>query len=317
MKVRNLGFFVFVLALVSIACGQPAQEQKPPEPPQPPTADEAMEALVRGWDTAMNAGDTAAAVALYVSTDPAVMPPDMLAREGVEALRAYFDSSFEQGPLTVKDWKKGVLAGDKLVLAHGGYTLTVPGEGETKTDVAGKWICVAERKGDGSLAVLRNVWNVDAPPAGAAALYPIGSTGPAPAEDIPCYASPKAVDEAFQANLVAGNAAAIAASHTADAIRMAPGRTAIEGRQAISDYSQSLVDTFSKRELELTGINESVDGDVGYSWGGFRYAYTPASGGDQAQGEGKYVSVATKDARGCWQAQWVLWNSNTPWPMAQ
>lgn len=307
---------LFALALMSVACGPPAQEQKPPEP-APPTAEEAMESLVKGWDTAMNAGDTAAAVALYVSGDPAIMPPDVPAREGIEALRAHFDTSFEQGPLGVKDWKKGVLAGDRLVMAYGGYTLTPPAGGDAPTDVAGKWICVARRQGDDSLAVVRNIWNVDAPPDGAAPLHPIAATGPAAAEDVPCYASPRAVDEAFQANLIAGNVAAITGSHAADAIRMAPGRPAIEGRQAISDYTQSFMDTFSKRELELTGINESVDGDVGYSWGGFRYTYAPAAGGDQVEGEGKFLSVATKNADGCWRAQWVLWNSDTPWPMAQ
>jgi ketosteroid isomerase-like protein len=215
--------------------------------------------------------------------------------------------------VTVKNWKKGIVEGKRLVMAHGGYALTVPGEGDEPEEVNGKWICIAERRDDGSLASVRNIWNVDAPPEGAPEMYPLNATGPAAAEETPCHATPTALDQAFRDDLVAGNVAAIAASHAEDAIRMAPGRPALEGRQAISDYTQSFMETFSDRELELTGIDEQVDGNVGYTWGSFRYTYTPSSGDDQVQDEGKYVSVATQDANGCWQTQWVLWNSNTPW----
>jgi hypothetical protein len=43
-------------------------------------------------------------------------------------------------------------------------------------------------------------------------------------------------------------------------------------------------------------------------------AYTPADGGAVIEDEGKYVAVSQKGADGCWRNEWVLWNSDTPWP---
>jgi hypothetical protein len=82
MRISGFWVALTVLAVLTVGCGQPAQEEKAAEPPAPPTAEEAVEVLVQAWDSAMNAGDAAAAAALYVSDNPAIMPPEMPAREG-------------------------------------------------------------------------------------------------------------------------------------------------------------------------------------------------------------------------------------------
>lgn len=317
MKQMTRWIWTFALALIVVGCAQPEAEKKAPEPPPTPSAEARVHALVESWDKAMNSADVDAAVALYVQDAPGIMPPDMAAHEGLEGLRAHFGSMFAEGPLTVRNREEGVVSSEGLVAAHGSYTLSGKDDAGAPVETKGKWICIARPRADGSLAAVRNIWNVDAAPANAVQPKPITATGPAAAADAACHPSPKAVDEAFQSALVGGDVAAIVADHAANGVRMAPGRPAIVGRQAISNFVQSVVSDFPKRELELTDIHEKVSGKLGYTWGRFSYAYTPTSGGDPARDAGKYVAVATQDANGCWKHQWVLWNSDTPWPMAK
>lgn len=317
MKQTTRSFWTFALAAFVVGCAQPGAEKTTQAPPPKPSVEDRTDALVQAWDRAMNSGEAAAAVALYVPDAPGIMPPDMAAHEGVEGLRAHFEAMFAEGPIVVRNKREEVASSDGLVAARGSYTLSGKDDAGAPVETKGKWICIARPKADGSLAAVRNIWNVDAAPADAVQPGPITATGPEAAASAACHASPKAVDEAFQTALVAGDVAAIVADHAQNAVRMGPGRPALMGRQAISDFTQAVVTDFPERELELTDIGEEVSGDLGYTWGSFRYAYTPASGGEPVRDAGKYVAVATRDAAGCWKHRWVLWNSDTPWPKAE
>ena len=82
-------------------------------------------------------------------------------------------------------------------------------------------------------------------------------------------------------------------------------------------YLQSEADRYSDRTLELMDRGEEVDGDLGYAWGRYHVAYKFADGSGAIDTEGKYVTVSQKGEDGCWRNQWVLWNSDSPWPKAR
>jgi ketosteroid isomerase-like protein len=309
MKNRTAIVVMFAVVLTGGACAPP--EEETPKIP----AEQAVSELVIHWDNAMRSGEVDGAIALYVTDNPAVMPPDVPARSGPEGLAAHFTEMFEDGGLEVTDREFGVLGSGDLVAAKGAYTLTSTDEAGDSRDETGKWICIAKRKEDGSLAVVRNIWNRDAPPPGAAPVPGFEGSGPPAAEDAPCLQSPTEVDDAFVGNWIEGNVAVLVANHAERGSRMPPGQPSVDGRDRIAAYLQSEVDSFSGRTLELSERGEEVDGDLGYAWGNYRVAYKLPDGSD-FDNEGKYVTVSQKGDDGCWRNTWVLWNSDSPWPGA-
>jgi len=303
------------IALINFGCARVADEQPAPEAEGGArmSAEQATNDLVQRWDLAMASGDGGRALALYTE-NPIVMPPDGPAHSGPEAAAAFFGEMFADGGLTVSNRVDRVLSSGDLVIARGSYTLAVSDESGATRDQIGKWSCVARQNDDGSLVAVRNIWNRDMPPPGAPPLPAIEATSPAPAEDASCIASPRAGDEAFARNFVEGNGPALVAIHSEQAARLAPGLPIVEGREAVGAYLQSRVDLYSERNLELSEIGEEVEGDLGYTWGRFRYSYTPVAGGDLLEGAGKYLGVSQKDAAGCWHNEWVIWNFDSPWP---
>ena len=310
---KNGTAIVAILAVVLIGCAcAPAPEETPMMP-----VEEAVSKMVVGWDNAMRTGEVDGAVALYVPDNPSIMPPDVPGQSGPEGLAAHFTTMFEDGGLEVTNREFGILESGKLVAVQGAYTLTTPVGGDEYRDETGKWICIAKRREDGSLAMVRNIWNRDAPPPGAAPVPGFGGSGPAAAPDAPCLQSPAEVDDAFVSDWVAGNAAVLVANHTERGSRMPPGQPSVDGRDRIAAYLQSEVDRYSQRKLELMDRGEEVDGDLGYAWGRYRIADKLAKGGGARNSEGKYVTVSQRGEDGCWRNVWVLWNSDSPWPKAR
>jgi len=302
---------IFAVVLVGGACA-PAPDETPMMP-----VEQAVSEMVVGWDNAMRTGEVDGAVALYVPDKPVIMPPDVPAQSGPDGLAAHFTTMFENGGLEVTDREFGILESGNLVATQGAYTLTLPEGGDEYRDETGKWICIAKRKEDGSLAMVRNIWNRDAPPPGAAPVPGFGGSGPAAAGDAPCLQSPTEVDDAFVSNWIAGNVAVLVANHTARGSRMPPGRPSVDGRDRIAAFLQSEIDMYSERELELLDRGEEIDGDLGYAWGRVRIAYKLADGGGALDNESKYVTVSQKGEDGCWRNAWVIWNSDSPWPNAR
>ena len=312
MKIGTAILGILAISLFAGACA-PAEEETAPTIP----ARQAVSDLVVQWDNAMRTGEVEGAVALYVTDDPATMPPDTPAVSGTEGLTTHFTAMFENGGLEVTDREFGVLDSGDLVAAQGAYTLAIPTGGDEYRAETGKWICIARRKEDGSLGVVRNIWNRDAPPPGAPAVPPFGDSGPEAAADAPCLQSPTEVDDAFVSNWIEGNAAVLAANHAEQGSRMPPGEPSVDGRARIAAFLQSQIDNFSGRILELSDRGEGVDGDLGYTWGNYHVAYKLADGSGSVDNNGKYVAVSQKGEDGCWRNTWVLWNSDSPWPGAQ
>lgn len=310
-----LGSAITVAALIP-ACAPPEETQETAAPEQAQQVErspkDAMVDLVTRWDASLNSADPDAVLALYADTGAAAMPPDQPAVLGKEALRSFYEELFATGPVTVKNEVESVVADGDHSVGKGTYRLTVTNADGESAEVTGSWLCLAAKQADGSYKVVRNIWNQDAPPPGAPEPPPIADVGPEADPNAACHGSPKALDEAFEADLEAGNVAALVAAHTKNGSRFPPNMPEMAGRAQVSAYLASRMDPFSERVLDLTDISEMTDGSLGITLGQYRFDYTFTAGGEHATGQGKYMATSRQGDDGCWRLHWVIWNRDAP-----
>jgi ketosteroid isomerase-like protein len=303
------------VAVLTPACAPPEEAHETVEEvaeQQAMSPKEAMVDLVERWDAGMNSDDTEALLALYVDDDAAAMAPDRPAVVGREALRGFFEELFAMGQITVENEVETVVADGDHLVGKGTYQLAIIGaDGET-VDESGNWLCIAVRQADDTYKVMHNIWNRDTPPPGAPQPPPIADAGPEADPNAACHGSPKALDEAFEADLEAGNVAALVAAHTKNGSRLPPNMPEMAGRAQVSAYLLSRMDPFSERVLDLTDITEMIDGSLGITVGRYSFEYTPAAGGEHATGQGKYIAASRQGEDGCWRLHWVIWNRDAP-----
>jgi ketosteroid isomerase-like protein len=115
------------------------------------------------------------------------------------------------------------------------------------------------------------------------------------------------VNQKFEAELKAGNAAAIAALYTEDAMAFPPNADIAKGRAEIQKVWQGMVD--AKLQAELQTIDHEAKGNMAAESG--TYTIKDASG--KVIDRGKYV-VVWKRTKGGWQLHRDIWNSNMPAP---
>ncbi len=284
------------------------------------TAEQAMEDLVRRWDETLADGEVDKAMALYVAADPVVMPPDMARHIEPVGVEVFFRNLFENGGVEAENRLDQVLAADKLVIGRGTYTVAKTDESGNEWDENGKWVAVTRRRDDGSLEILRNIWNRDAVPPGSVEPHTLAAGGaPEPVEIGPCYESPSALDDAFAEFWVKGEISMIAANHTEQGMRMPPGRPVVSGREAVLAFLQAYADLFDERQIVLIDQGEIVEGELGASWGRYhiKYVFDTDKPKEFIELRGKYLAVATFAEDECWYHEWFIWNHNEPWPTDQ
>jgi ketosteroid isomerase-like protein len=166
---------ILVAALIALAGCQKAQDTKADE--------DAIRASTDAWDDAYNAGDTAALGAAYAE-DAVLLPPNAPAVSGRAAIGEFLtaDGANTRGAgLTfaiAKDSTVGV-SGD---LAYEAGTFAV-NDASGATVATGKFIGVFNKSKDGKWLLVRDTWNMDAPPAPPAA--PAEDAAAAPVEPAP------------------------------------------------------------------------------------------------------------------------------------
>lgn len=126
------------------------------------------------------------------------------------------------------------------------------------------------------------------------------------AEDV---AAITAVSEARAEAFNESNAQGIAIHFTEDAILMAPGEPAMQGREAVAAYYQSI---FDKYEPVLESYYEEVEvsGDMAYGRGEAKVTLTPKSGGPTTTSTSKYLNILQRQSDGSWQTTHDVWNGN-------
>lgn len=115
--------------------------------------------------------------------------------------------------------------------------------------------------------------------------------------------------DAYVAAVEAGDAMKIAMLYTEDAVEMAPGHPAIEGRQAIEEYYRKLFSDGATKVsgFTLTHLETRATGDSGYDVGTYRQ--TVAMGDKTMQESGKYVVIVKRDG-GEWRVAYAIYNAD-------
>ncbi len=118
-----------------------------------------------------------------------------------------------------------------------------------------------------------------------------------------------AVSKARAAAFSKGDAAGIAIHFTDDAMLMAPDKPAMQGREAVQSYYQSIFDEY------VPGLNSyydevEVSGDLAYGRGFAEVVLTPRQGGQTLRSTAKYINILKRQADGSWKTTHDIWNSN-------
>ena len=132
-----------------------------------PTIEADVAAISRVIDegaTALNAADAAGMVGRYTE-DAVSMPPDRPVVIGQEALRARYETTFDQSTFEyTRSVEEVVVAGD---WAFGRWTdtgtVTTKAVGEP-SEISSKGIFIMQRQPDGFWKITRAIWNNDTPP---------------------------------------------------------------------------------------------------------------------------------------------------------
>ncbi len=107
------------------------------------------------------------------------------------------------------------------------------------------------------------------------------------------------------------DAQGIAVHFTEDAILMAPGAPAAQGREAVAAYYQSIFDEY---EPVLESYYEEVEvyGDMAYGRGEAKVTLTPREGKPTTTSTSKYLNILQRQPDGSWQTTHDAWNASKP-----
>lgn len=123
----------------------------------------------------------------------------------------------------------------------------------------------------------------------------------------------RAVDQAWEEAVLAGDAAAVTALYSADAIVQAPGAPRATGTQEIQQLFTGMLEyPVSSVALNTDIVEVAASGDVAYNAGTFTMTGTAPDGSEWSD-QGKYMAVF-ENVDGQWKYAADMWNSDAPPP---
>jgi uncharacterized protein (TIGR02246 family) len=122
-----------------------------------------------------------------------------------------------------------------------------------------------------------------------------------------------ALRDKFAAMYNSGDITGLGELYTDDAVVMNNQQPAAEGKQAILQNGQALVDQFTVN-MSITPVDTQIVGDLAYEHGSFTMSLTPKAGGDPMPNSGNYIVVLKRGADGVWRLHREIGNSNQPPP---
>lgn len=96
-----------------------------------------------------------------------------------------------------------------------------------------------------------------------------------------------------------------------DGIQMPPDNPAVVGKENIKAGLQSSFDLY-KWEMTINGEEVRVAGIWAFARGNYTYTLIPKEKGKTIKGNGKYLSILTKQADGSWKFARDCFNNNAP-----
>lgn len=124
----------------------------------------------------------------------------------------------------------------------------------------------------------------------------------------------RAIDGKWATAATAGDANAVAALYTADAIVLPPGQASVQG-DAAKEFWNGFFNAMAV-QVELNTKEIEGRGDLAYATGTYRMTLTPKKPGAKPlpTEDGKYVEILKKQADGSWKIVHDIWNASGPAP---
>ena len=116
----------------------------------------------------------------------------------------------------------------------------------------------------------------------------------------------EAVGRTLCERLNAGNVAGVAELYTEDAVLMPPGAARLDGRDAIQQYWQGLLDA-GVGDISVTTQEVEDAGDSAVEVG-LISATAPGDGDARVSLTGKYIVISRCDGGGNWRLHRDIWN---------
>lgn len=124
----------------------------------------------------------------------------------------------------------------------------------------------------------------------------------------------KQIADAYVKASLAGDAKAIAALYTEDAVEMPPNQPPIKGRAAIEQHYAKLFTGEGKLgQFSLTHLETRASGDLGYDAGTYQQTMNPPGKAAPMKDTGKYVVILER-VKGEWKVAYAIYNSDQPPP---
>ena len=125
------------------------------------TARDSIEATIKTLVESLNGGD-AAGVAAHYTDDAAVLPPDAARIDGREGIQGVWQGLIDAGVRDVTLTTQEVENFGDVANEVGTISATAPSEDGGHLQLAGKYVAVWKRGGDGTWRLHRDIWNFDA-----------------------------------------------------------------------------------------------------------------------------------------------------------
>lgn len=122
----------------------------------------AIEAAIARFDSAMNAGDVDAIVAMF-APDAVSIPPDAPPATGSDAIRKLWTDFLAQGKVKTHNVGKQLWISGSLAAGWGTYTADVQPAQGSPVHETGEFAGIWQKQADGSWKGVMNIWNRDAP----------------------------------------------------------------------------------------------------------------------------------------------------------
>jgi uncharacterized protein (TIGR02246 family) len=121
----------------------------------------------------------------------------------------------------------------------------------------------------------------------------------------------KKIADAYVKAALAGDAKAIAAMYTEDAIEMPPDQPPVKGRAAIEAFFQKQFATMKPAEFSINHIEAKTMGDAGYDVGTYQQSVMLPGAKEPMKMSGKFT-VVLKRAGGDWKIAYLIFNTDQP-----
>ena len=125
------------------------------------TARDSIEATIKMLVASLNGGD-AAGVAAHYTDDAALLPPHAARIDGREGIQGVWQGLIDADVRDVALTTQEVDVFSDVANEVGTISATTPGEDGGRVQLAGKYVAVWKRGGDGNWRLRRDIWNFDA-----------------------------------------------------------------------------------------------------------------------------------------------------------